>query len=47
MDPKSITVIGSGINSYFFIRTILKKGFKVNLIDVDTETNSSDSKKKL
>tara|TARA_X000000950_G_scaffold288806_1_gene407523 strand:+ start:1287 stop:2579 length:1293 start_codon:yes stop_codon:yes gene_type:complete len=46
MDPKSITIIGSGINSYFFIRTVLKKGFKVNLIDVDTETNSSDSKKK-
>ena len=46
MDPKSITVIGSGINSYFY-KNYFKKGFKVNLIDVDTETNSSDLKKKL
>ena len=45
MNAKSITVIGSGINSFFFIKTILKKGYKVNLIDVDTNTNLSDSKK--
>ena len=35
MNNKSITIIGSGINSYFFIKTILKKGYEVNLIDSD------------
>lgn len=35
MNNKSITIIGSGINSYFFIKTILKKGYEVNLIDAD------------
>ena len=45
MNTKSITIIGSGINSFFFIKTILKKGYKVNLIDLDTSNNLSDQNK--
>ena len=33
MDENSYTVIGSGINSYFFIKTLLKRKIKVNLVD--------------
>ena len=39
MNYKSITIIGSGINSFFFIKTILSRGYKVNLIDADIETD--------
>ena len=42
---KQITIIGSGINSYFFIKTILSKGYKVNLIDIDTDKISNKKKK--
>lgn len=45
MNTKSITIIGSGINSFFFIKTILKKGYKVNLIDIDTDTETLDQRK--
>ena len=41
---KQITIIGSGINSYFFIKTILSKGYKVNLIDIDTDKISNKKK---
>lgn len=41
---KQITIIGSGINSYFFIKTILSKGYKVNLIDIDTDKLSNKKK---
>lgn len=45
MSSKSITIIGSGINSFFFIKTILKKGYSINLIDLDTDTVLSNPSK--
>ena len=46
MDKKQITIIGSGINSFFFIKTILNKGYKINLIDINTD-NISNKKKEI
>jgi hypothetical protein len=45
MNNKSLTIIGSGINSYFFIKTILKKGYEVNLIDSDLKIEDIKQKK--
>jgi hypothetical protein len=45
MSSKSITIVGSGINSYFFIKTILKRGYTINLIDLDTDPVLSNPSK--
>jgi len=45
MKNKSITVIGSGINSYFFIKTLLDRGAQVNLIDQKIEENITNKDK--
>ncbi|WP_415323957.1 hypothetical protein [Candidatus Pelagibacter sp. Uisw_127] len=33
MTEKSITIVGSGINAYFFIKNLVNKDIKINLID--------------
>ena len=33
MSETSITIIGSGINAYFFIKNLVNKNIKINLID--------------
>ena len=46
MSLKSITVIGSGINAYFFVKNIITKDIKVNLIDYTNEKQTNEVNEK-
>ena len=44
MVEKSITIIGSGINSYFFIKNLVDKNIKINLIDFTFNKKNNNKK---
>jgi len=44
MLEKSITIIGSGINSYFFIKNLVDKNIKINLIDFTFNKKNNNKK---
>lgn len=45
-NDNNITIIGSGINSYYFIKNILKRGAKINLIDFNVNNTQRNLNKK-